>query len=244
MDFQNIKFRATLFTDKDIVMDEQWFAYANKLMAKFNLVPSVGSVFKVAPSADGGVPSIVNSYFIEFKKLDNSFRVSLMPNRFDVEKQINSPSIVSPIMDFVKEAIEIYNSISSLQKSFSRVALAVNIDLDLSDGERKAIISELSRNSSSDPYSFPSEFFKRIVFKSDYKFEDSGYTSIMNEVFELASPNISDAVSPFAVGFDFNSAESNSVNDISKFYQDILFTSAENIIKRAEVPHISKLIHD
>lgn len=244
MDFQNLKFRATLFTDNDIAMDEQWFAEANKLMAKFNLVPSVGSAFKIVPSVDGGVPSFINSYFIEFKKLDNSFRVSFMPNRFDVEKQISSPSIASPMLDFVKEAIDIFDGVSSLQNTFSRVALAVNIDLSISGKERESIVTKLMKASFSGQSSYPSELFKRMVFKIDYKFDNDSYASAMNEVFEVSSPNISNADSPLAIGFDFNSTEKNSVDEISDHYKDILYASAENIVKHAEVSCISKMILD
>lgn len=243
MDFQNIKFRATLFTDKDIVMDEQWFADANKLMAKFNLVPSVGSAFKIAPNADGGLPVIVNSYFIEFKKLDNSFRVSLMPNRFDVEKLVSYPSVVSPLKDFINETTEIFKNITTLQNTFSRVALAMNVDLSVSNEERKDITkvfipSDIISSTS------PSELFKRVVMKTDYKSDKDEILASMNEVFEFGSTDILREDLPVSIGFDFNSVEDNSPEKISLSYESVLKIAAENIAKYSESTTLSKLIYN
>lgn len=237
MEFSNIKLRSTLFPLIEISIDETWIANISNSIKELGLVSSVRNTFKVEFNSETATPEIKSAFFLEFKRLDNSFKITLMPNRFDIEKEITDLSLSSPLEDFSNEVNSIWKLISEIVPKFSRAALGATFATTLSSEEQSAITNQYQAIK---PDSKPSEYIKRIVFPETYTFESESCN--VNEVIETSTQDISAADPSLNFGFDFNTHPSESSEIISKHFSSFMIQAAKKLSAIAEKENISKIL--
>lgn len=239
MEFTSITFRSTLFPQNPIQMDEKWIARLNSIMSKFELVPSVGTTYNISMEQPGGNPKFDQLHFINFKKFDDSFKITFLPDRFDIEKKVSSISMLDPIGDFLKNVEEIWSSIKCLELTYCRVALALIAEMKISNEERDDIITKMTQRGDG---LTPTELSKRIVYKTDYNTECPANIIKTNEVQEFGCDNISDNDSLLKIGLDYNSSMDNNTEIISRQYIHFLTEAARRITTIMDAGNIRNIL--
>lgn len=239
MEFNSITFRSTLFPQSPIQMDEKWIAKLNSIMSIFELVPSVGTTYNISMEQPGGNPKFDQQYFINFKKFDDSFKITFLPDRFDIEKKVSSISISAPISEFLKNAEEIWSAIKCLELRYCRVALALIAEIKISDAERGDIITKLAKKHYGHT---ATELSQRIVYKTNYNTESPADVIRTNEVQEFGCDNISANDSFMKIGLDYNSSMDNNPEIISSLYMKFLTEAGRRITTIMDAGNIRNLL--
>lgn len=237
MEIEVINRRATLFVGgAPISINEQTLPQFVEIFSKLGLLPSVNKGLGLKITPQGVIQENVIS--LDMKYLDDTFKVSIGPNRFDIVCTKKAESI----SDFLRKVDNVTIAISkSYPEPFTRLALCSTVVFNMEAPLLDNVYEKVTNNHDEQPV----EWQIRKVLRS--KIESDAKPLVINNVYTL-SRNITQigAESPIdriMLDMDINTIVENNI-DVIKQQQSEFWNVASSTIESAIDYYENLILHD
>lgn len=212
--------RVTLFCKDPVQFNEELVnAYVSEFANK-NLVPSVNKGKGVKITPQGLVVEDVVS--MEFKKLDDSFKVAFSSNRIDIEST-NAEESMDAFLAMAKDIERILSD--KMKLSYERLALFETLVFNITEGQRVSAYKNIVKDEEPVPVEWQLQKVKRITISTE---TDPTCDVAVNVVHNVNCPEM-DKDSILALDIDINTKVGATVEQITSI-KDLFWSKANDTI--------------
>ncbi|MEE1083624.1 MAG: hypothetical protein UH850_07815 [Paludibacteraceae bacterium] len=226
--------RVTLFTSTPMVYNEQTIPDYIQKFSTLKLIPSLNKGFGLKVGPDGSVvPEQMIS--LDFKNLNDTFKVTLGLDRFDIISALEDEILE----DFILKTDNVKSSLSSIYPNeFNRIALGLIVFIPASSDKMDEVYKNLFNFSREE---FPVEWSISKVIRS--KVSNDEHEMTINNVYTFSRKiiiNQGQNVEGLVLECDINTLVGTRPNDIAILYKQFMKEASATIENSIKV-HIEQI---
>lgn len=202
MDFKKISYRVTLFQTPQDPLSQDFIVQFFIPFAQLRYMPSVnkGTAVKVLPD---GQFQVSEAWSADFKKDDNSTKVTLTADRIDIINETNMSWDA-----FIKNAYEVMEVVSKFFNTYNRIAVGTTFDSQKNESLEKDLYDLLFKNEFNPNMV---EWSSRVVERKTITHDNSSID--INNVTTVTALNEPKIIN---IDFDFNTVVGSNVEFVQK----------------------------